>query len=77
MIIAIEATTNKLTSNGSKIKDKPNPKEPTRSPITNPTTGKKYMYFAIVSSCALDDGSIVKNEKIEPISLSIKPPSNT
>ncbi len=74
--IAIDATTNKLTSSGSKKKDRPNPNEPTKSPIAIPTIGKTYMYFAIFSKVAFDDGNIVKNEKTEPISLSMNPPSN-
>jgi len=74
--IAIEATTNKLTSKGSKKKDNPKPKEPTKSPIAIPTIGKRYMYFAIFSRFAFDDGKIVRKEKTEPISLSMNPPSN-
>ena len=35
------------------------------------------MYFAISSNVEFDDdGKIVKKEKIDPISLNIKPPSN-
>ena len=74
--IAIEATTNKLTNKGSKMEDNPNPKEPINRPTTIPTIGKTNMYFAIFSKVALDDGRIVKNEKTDPISLSMNPPSN-
>ena len=58
--IAIEATTNKLTNNGSKKKDKPKPREPTKRPIAIPTIGKRYMYFAIFSKVAFEEGNIVK-----------------
>jgi hypothetical protein len=34
------------------------------------------MYFAVSSNVEFDDGKIVKKEKIDPISLNIKPPSN-
>jgi len=44
-------------------------------PITNPTIGNRYMYFAIVSKLELLVGSIVKNENTEPISLSIEIPT--
>ena len=37
--------------------------------------GKTYMYFAIVSRLELLVGIIVRNEKTEPISLSMNPPS--
>ena len=56
-------------------KDKPKPKPPTKIPIIIPTTGKRYMYFAVSSNVEFDDGIIVKKEKTEPISLNIKPPS--
>jgi len=52
------------------------PKEPTKSPIAIPTIGKRYMYFAIFSKFAFDDGKIVRKENTEPISLSMNPPSN-
>jgi hypothetical protein len=44
-------------------------------PIAIPTIGNRYMYFATVSRLALLVGIIVKNEKREPISLSMNPPS--
>jgi hypothetical protein len=61
---------------GSKRNDKPKPKEPTKIPIIIPTIGNRYMYFAISSNVAFDVGKIVKKEKMEPICLNIKPPSN-
>ncbi len=70
-----EATTKRLTINGSRKRERPNPNPPTTRPITIPTIGKTYMNFAIVSKFELVDGNIVKNEKIEPISLSMNPPS--
>ena len=70
-MIAIDVTSIRLTISGSKNKDRPNPIEPTTSPITIPTTGKMYMYFATVSRFVAPVGKIVKNEKIEPISLSM------
>jgi hypothetical protein len=73
--ITNEATTNKLTINGSKNNESPKPIEPTIKPIAIPTIGKIYMYFAIVSRFELLVGIIVKNEKTEPISLSMNPPS--
>ena len=51
------------------------PNEPTKSPIAIPTIGKTYMYFAIFSRVEFEEGRIVKNEKTEPISLSMYPPS--
>lgn len=75
-MIAIEATTNKPTNTGSKKKDRPKPNEPTKTPITIPTTGNTNMYLATVSNVELEDGKMVKNEKTDPISLSMYPPSN-
>ena len=49
LTIAIDATTNKLTNKGSKMKDNPKPNEPTKSPIAIPTIGNMNMYFAILS----------------------------
>ena len=40
------------------------------SPITIPTIGKRYMFFAIELRSELDVGMIVRNEKTEPICLS-------
>jgi len=74
--IAIEATTNKLTNRGSKMKDNPKPNEPIKSPMTIQTIRNTNMYFAIFSNVAFEDGKIVKNEKTDPISLSINPPSS-
>ena len=74
-MIAMDATTNKLTNNGSKKKDKPKPNEPIKSPIAIPTIGNRNMYFAILSNEAFDEGKIVKNEKTDPISLNMYPPS--
>jgi len=70
----MDATTNKLTNNGSRKKDSPKPNEPIKSPIAIPTTGNRNMYFAMLSSEAFDDGMIVKNEKTDPISLNMYPP---
>ena len=71
---AREATTNNATISGSRKSDRPKPIPPIASPIAIPTIGKMYMYLAIVSRLALFDGSIVKNENTEPISLSMDPP---
>jgi len=49
---------------------------PDLNPILLKPIGKRYMYFAIFSRVAFDDGKIVRKEKTEPISLSINPPSN-
>ena len=73
---AIELTTRKLTSIGSKRKDNPKPNPPTKTPIIIPTTGKRYMYFAVSFNVEFDDGKIVKKEKTEPICLNMNPPSN-
>ena len=70
----MDTTTNKLTNKGSKKKDNPKPNEPTKSPIAIPTIGNMNIYFAILSNEAFDDGKIVKNEKIDPISLSMYSP---
>ena len=43
---------------------------PISRPITIPTIGKRYMFFAIESRLEFDVGIIVRNEKIEPICLS-------
>ena len=45
------------------------------SPIAMPTIGNTYMYFAIFSRVEFEEGKIVRNEKTEPISLSMNPPS--
>ena len=48
---------------GSKRKDKPKPNEPTKIPITIPTIGNRYMYFAVSSNVEFDDdGKIVKKQ---------------
>ena len=57
------------------MKDNPKPNEPTKSPIAIPTIGNMNMYFAILSNEAFVDGNIVKNEKTDPISLNMYPPS--
>ena len=75
VIKARDATTSKLTIKGSKNNERPNPIEPTSTPIAIPTSGNKYMYLAVVSRLALFVGIIVKKEKMELISLSINPPS--
>ena len=62
-------------SNGSRKNESPNPMEPINSPITIPMIGKTCMYFATVSRLVLVEGIIVRNEKTEPISLSMYPPS--
>ena len=73
----MDVTTRKLTMIGSKRKDNPKPNEPTKIPITIPTIGNRYMYFAVSSNVEFDDdGKIVKKEKIDPISLNIEPPSS-
>jgi hypothetical protein len=58
------------------MNDNPKPNEPIKSPITIPTIGKTYMYFAIFSKVELDEGKIVRKEKTAAISLSMNPPSN-
>ena len=58
------------------INDKPNPNEPTKRSIAIPTIGKTYMYFAIFSIVAFDDGSIVKEEKTRTNFFKHDPPSN-
>ena len=55
--------------------DNPKANEPTSNPMRIPTIGKMYMYFATVWRSELFAGIIVKNEKTEPISLSMNPPS--
>jgi hypothetical protein len=73
---AMDATTNKLTNKVSRRNDYPKTNKPIKSPIIIPTTGKTYMYFAMFSKVAFDDGNIVRNEKTDPISLSMNPPPN-
>jgi hypothetical protein len=61
---------------GSKNNDNPKANEPMINPITIPTIGKMYMYFATVSRLVvLLAGIIVRNENTEPISLSMNPPA--
>jgi hypothetical protein len=60
---------------GSKNNDNPKASEPMINPITIPTIGKMYMYFATVSRSVLLVGIIVRNENTEPISLSMNPPA--
>ena len=74
-MIAIDATTNNETTNGSRKNERPNPIEPINNPIAIPMMGKTCMYFATVSRLVLLEGIIVRNEKTELISLSMYPPS--
>jgi hypothetical protein len=60
---------------GSKNNERPKAIEPMINPITIPTIGKMYMYFATVSRLVLLAGIIVRNENTEPISLSMNPPT--
>ena len=43
--------------------------------MTIPTKGNMCIYFAVPSKLALFVGIIVRNEKTEPISLSMNPPT--
>ena len=70
VITARDATSTRETTNGSRYIDRPKPRLPMTSPITIPTIGNRYMFFAMELSSEFAVGIIVRNENTEPICLS-------